>query len=859
MSYNPAEHAVLLNYDADGGTYELYTNLPRSGSNGAEAMGEPRRGTGTSAVFVGRNRFATLEKGKEILVRDLRNQITKRVPVTLPGADALFAAGSGYVLVRSDEKVAMHDLQQRKVVAEITGTAKYVVWSEDMKRVALLGKHVILLCTSRLEHLATIHETIRVKSAAWDDSGVLLYATLNHLKYCLPNGDNGIVSTLPAPIYLTRVRGPAVCFIDREGNPGILPIDPTEFAFKLLLLRKRYDDVKRIISQNRLRGQSIIAYLQRKGFPEVALHFVRDEKTRLALALDSGAINVAHEAALALDDPDAFRQLADEALVQGNLEVVEKCLQKVKDMDRLSFLYVITGNFDKLATVGKIAESKGKLAAFFQIAMYRGDVESRIALLRDCGQGPLAKLTAEAHGLADAMDLGGDDTPSVPTKPGQLMLPPVPVGPDDMSWPQLPIARGLFTRDPGAEGTFEEPTAGDYYEDAVACETSEREKAWEDDQKDSNQVADPFAVGLTGDAGDGGDGADDAWGGDLDIEDDVMAEADAFGGAEENEFGGDGGFGDGGDASGEYYVPPTAGTGVAVRWARSSSLPGELAAAGAFEEAMRLLTRQIGVTSFAPLKEPFMTSYLGARGSLNACENMPDGPIYFPNASGGDTPALAISFASVKERFRSAQQKFQSAKFADASKSFKSVIASIPLLVLESPQEVTDAKQMLAMAREYIIGLQLEAVGRQAKAAGDTTRQVQASGMFSRCQMSPVHVQLALRAAMKTAYDTENFGLAAGFARRLLELSPAPQLAQNARKVMQVCDRNMTNKDEVDYDERREFSIDCTSFGPLYAGSPRSECPYCGAGYAAEAPASLCCVCEISKVGAQTEGLRLRI
>jgi coatomer protein complex subunit alpha (xenin) len=33
-----------------------------------------------------------------------------------------------------------------------------------------------------------IHETIRIKSGAWDDSGVFVYSTLNHVKYCLPQG-----------------------------------------------------------------------------------------------------------------------------------------------------------------------------------------------------------------------------------------------------------------------------------------------------------------------------------------------------------------------------------------------------------------------------------------------------------------------------------------------------------------------------------------------------------------------------------------------------------------------------------------------------------------------------------------------
>lgn len=36
-------------------------------------------------------------------------------------------------------------------------------------------------------------------------AGVLVYTTLNHIKYCLPNGDHGIIRTLDVPVYLTRV------------------------------------------------------------------------------------------------------------------------------------------------------------------------------------------------------------------------------------------------------------------------------------------------------------------------------------------------------------------------------------------------------------------------------------------------------------------------------------------------------------------------------------------------------------------------------------------------------------------------------------------------------------------------------
>ena len=47
-----------------------------------------------------------------------------------------------------------------------------------------------------------------------------------------------------------------------------------------------------MVRNTKLVGQSIIAYLQQKGYPEVALHFVKDDKTRFSLALECGDIEV---------------------------------------------------------------------------------------------------------------------------------------------------------------------------------------------------------------------------------------------------------------------------------------------------------------------------------------------------------------------------------------------------------------------------------------------------------------------------------------------------------------------------------------------------------------------------------------
>ena len=94
-------------------------------------------------------------------------------------------------------------------------------------------------------------------------------------------------------------------------------MDPTEYTFKLALVNRKYDEVLHMVRHAKLVGQSIIAYLQQKGYPEVALHFVKDEKTRLALALQCGNIEAALEAAKALDDKTCWERLGEAALLQG--------------------------------------------------------------------------------------------------------------------------------------------------------------------------------------------------------------------------------------------------------------------------------------------------------------------------------------------------------------------------------------------------------------------------------------------------------------------------------------------------------------------------------------------------------------
>ncbi len=68
------------------------------------------------------------------------------------------------------------------------------------------------------------------------------------------------------------------------------------------------------------------------------------------------------------------------------LQIVEMAYQKAKNFDKLSFLYLLTGNIQKLGMMIVIATKRGDNLSRFQNSLYLGDVQSRVAVLRETGQ-----------------------------------------------------------------------------------------------------------------------------------------------------------------------------------------------------------------------------------------------------------------------------------------------------------------------------------------------------------------------------------------------------------------------------------------------------------------------------------------
>ena len=863
LSYSPQDRSIIISNESEGGFYELYT-IPKDSRNSDSV--ESKKGIGLSAVFIARDRFAVLDKSQQIIVKNCKNEETKRVPTPYP-VDTLFSAPLGQLLLRGEDKVILYDIQQRKSVCELSvSDVRIVYWSNTDKNplVALISKENITIANRKLEQLCTIHESIKVKSGAFDDNGVFLYSTLNHIKYCLPNGDNGIIRTIDTALYITAVRGNKVYCLDRDGKNRVISIDTTEYLFKFALIQRKFSQVLKMVKEYNLMGQSIISYLQKKGFPEVALHFVKDEKTRFNLALECGNIEVALESAKVLDDKECWHRLGVEALRQGNHQIVEMAYQRTKNFERLSFLYLITGNVDKLRKMLKISEMRGDVMSRFHNSLYLGDIVERIKLLEEAGQLSLAYVTALSHNLTDIAETIKTKLPSdieIPESTlttsiqnAKLLFPAIPIMKlHESNWPLLTVSKGYF------EGPLKEEdkkfNALSTPEDIETTDAS----GWDDmnlEDEDNKSKSKDFTTEeeLDNSATKDEEGvSEDTWEVSLDLGADVEPTPTTTTAASTAAASKDRSF----------VVLPSNGPTVGQIWQNNSNLAVDHCAAGSFDSAMRLLSQQVGVVNFAPLKPYFMNLFSASRGHLLTIPAIPAlSSALYRNSNEISSirqslPQLSVSLQSIiDESLKSAYKSFAvgPSKFTEALQLFTSILHSLLFIIVDSKKEIAEVKELIGLCREYIVGLKLELLRKDTT---DPARQLELAAYFTHCNIQQVHLLLSLRSAMSVAYKVKNFLSASSFARRLLEFDPAKEVADQARKVVKLCEQTPENAHKISYDERNPFFICGFSFTPIYKGTPSIQCPYCSAHYLPEHKDKVCNICGIAQIGKATAGIQL--
>lgn len=818
LYYNQSDNSILITYgNADDSKYALI-NLPKHATGAIEPT-DIRQGDGNFACFITRNRFVVFNKQNKVLeVKDLSNNTTKSVQLDTSVTDVLYG-GPGRVLLVKSHSVINYDVQQRKELGEISvNNVKYVNWSNSGQYVALLTKHTITIATKDLQLVTSLHETIRIKSAAFDDSDVLIYSTLNHIKYTLLNGDNGIIKTLENTLYVTKVSQDKLYCLSRNGEVNLITIDPTEYRFKRALVNKNLKEVVRMINNSNLVGQNIIAYLQKKGYPEVALGFVKDPETRFDLAIDSGNLQVALEEAEKLNNNGIWDKLAQEALYQGNIEIVELCYQQLHLFNKLSFLYLYKGDSERLAKMSLIAEHRGDVSALIQNTFYDGDIQRRCQVFIQAGMLPLAYTLAKSNGLDDLaqeilqnanIDEAAIELPETFEASALPSPPQVPVE----NWPLKPSELSFF--ESATLGGLEELTVEDNGDEAIVQES------FVDDDVDE-QVED-----------EGGWGLDD----DLDIgEDEIVAES---------------------------LVSNTdiAADGEISNWLRNAKTAADYIAAGAFEQGASMLNKQLGIVNFEPLRSRFFQVYESNKVFLAGIDELPAMKDYIradndeadPHKIGPFIPG----FDNLEDQLSNGFKLFKANNLPEAIQVFRDIIYTIAVIKVSDEDQQTKCEEILDLCREYILGLTIELNRREIENT-DIKRNLELAAYFTRTNLQNPHKVNALQVAMHQCYKHKNYSSASYFAGELLKLVTTGPRSEQARKIKDRADSVSTDAVELEFDPYAEFDICCGSLTPIYKGLPSVSEALVGAKYKPEFAGKVCSITQVTLIGTPTSGLRIR-
>ncbi|ODM88137.1 Coatomer subunit alpha [Orchesella cincta] len=755
LSYNPAENTVLLTTrppNSDNGSYELYVIPGDTNSSQPAETAECKNGTGMKAIWVARNRFALLDTSHHLVIKNLKNEVGKKIQ--LPKCDDIFWAGTGMLLLREPDSISLYDVQLKRTLAQLKMTPKvgHVVWTSDMSHVALLTKRSVTLCNrtassilnSTKSHvsnpeLGMIYRKCSSTPPIIYSNMPLRMGKLNALRsnFDILFSDNGIIRTLEIPLYITKVKDHQIFCLDRDVKARVLNINPTEYQFKLALINRNYDEILRMVRSSNLLGQAMIAYLQKRGYPEVALHFVKDEKTRFILALECGNITVAFDAAKALDEAieiKAFFYLNEFAC---KFQIVELCYQRTKNFAKLT-LYTITAS----KTLEDSRDSKRRVIPLR--ALLLGDVGERVRLLKGGGLTSLAYLTALSHGWTEETD--------------QLEMS------NFKTW------RMLFRVNISWRSYISSWGVGIW-----------RMVELSSDLKVSGTVEVVFEQSLKG-----------------------------------------------------FSVPQ--------RWTNSSKCAIDHVYAGSFESAARLLYDQIGVVSIEPFRQLFLGCLLKVTGFIYCF------PIYQRWFTQCEIPRKLLLLWGI--RFQTFVQKLQ----------FRSLLLSIPLTFVENKSDLTFIQELVILCREYILGLQMELYRKDLSkdTIENQVRSCELAAYFTHCTLDAVHSILTLRTAMNLSFKLKNYKTAASFSKRLLEQGPKAEIAQQTRKLLQVCEKNPVDEHAMEYDEQNPFSVCAVTYKPIYRGKPEVKCPFCRATFMPQFEGSLCVVCTVAEVGKE-DVLGLRI
>lgn len=647
----------------------------------------------SSAIFIGKNKIAYLNNGN-IELSDTETLLSLGNVKGVKSVEEIFTGGIGKIIIKSRSVARFYDTVAKKDIGVLDEfpikKLSEVIWNKNHSVCALVCRKTIFLMNKHFKKLARIDEGSYILSAIWTKDNVLVYSTYNHLKYTLTNGDKGIMKSIDHIRYSSALIKDVLYCFDPAGNVIEEKVSIEDILFKKSIQTSNISKVKSFIKSHNTPGNAMISYLCKKNYPSVALSLTSDDKTKFQLAIRSGNLQAAYEAAENLKKKECYQKLAQEALKQGCNPLIEIGYQESQNWQKLAFFNLVSGNLDGLTELEDYVEDK---MTHFNIALYKGDIKKRVKIFSENGQLALAYKMAKVHGLEDYAEAIRKGIPEVAknikwSKKSSALLPPRPIIQDYKETCEIMNGWPIF------EVSEEKQAFANLDSDD---EDMEQEIEIEDPEEVEEEPEEEDLEGEI-DLEDGGIGDD--WDVDLDLGgSDVSVDGDNA--EEDNASTGEVGDGD-------IMVFVHKDDPVEANVNKNSLLPSDFVSIGRFDLANEKLESQIGLKDNTAIRKSYLDIYMSSQFYTSPFAFIPPKAHYITKENNKKTPYITNTLKTLEKTLKNGYDLTTKAKFSEAIKVFREIILKIPLLSLDSKSDIPTAEKILEIAVEYVFALKCD-------------------------------------------------------------------------------------------------------------------------------------------------------
>ncbi|GFG37833.1 hypothetical protein Cfor_04931 [Coptotermes formosanus] len=434
IAHNPNGRFVVVCGD---GEYIIYT-----------AMALRNKAYGSAQEFVwaqDSSEYATREGSSTVKV--FKNFKEKKAFKPEFGAEGIFG---GFLLgVRSVTGLAFYDWETLELVRRIEIQPRHVFWSENGELVCLATEESYFILKYDSSVVARAHESKEgltedgveeaftflgethesVRTGLWVGDCFIYTNSVNRINYYV-GGEIVTVSHLDRTMYLLGYvpRDNRLYLGDKELNVVSYSLLLSVLEYQTAVMRGDFETADRVLPTiPRSQRTRVAHFLEKQGFKKQALAVSTDPEHKFELALQLGELQTAHSLALEAASQQKWRQLAELATTQGELDLAQECLHHAQDYGGLLLLATSSGDAEMVRKLGETADSTGKNNVSFLSYFLLGDVHKCLEILINTNRLPEAAFFARSYipsRISEVVALWRESLSQLNEKAGQSLADP---------------------------------------------------------------------------------------------------------------------------------------------------------------------------------------------------------------------------------------------------------------------------------------------------------------------------------------------------------------------------------------------------------------------------------------------------